>query len=317
MGGAALFAIRSRVKARAFFSLFFVSTIACGGASAPGAGGATASSATSKTYPIHLSHRSHVGDRRRIAIDELDDNTSIMRLVSNGRIVSRDRKTQSSHLEGVMTTVALDPHGDELKATLDVTTLRVDDAVVLRNRRIEITKAAKSEDAVLLVDGTPVTSDLRKVLKDLLSLRVGGVSDDDIFGTRQPQPVGGHWPIDGDRARADLLADADSKLGTEKISGETTFAGVEHVGDVEALRFEAEMKIEGITFPLPPGATSEPGRAKASMNKLVPVDESRGVIESHMTFELTARIHAATPDGDDIVGDLVMTSRHDDHSTPL
>jgi hypothetical protein len=273
---------------------------------------------TAKTYPIHLHPHAHVGDRVQVVFDEVEDNGTIMRLASSGQEISNEHKTKRSHIEGVMTTVALDARQDELRGTLDVKALTVDDVVLLQNKRVDVTKARKADDAILTVNGAPVSPELRTALKDLLELRVGGPTDDDIFGTTQPQLVGAHWPLNGELARADLAEDQSADVASTTISGETTFAGIKHVGNVDALEMKAEMHLDGIKFPLAqPGATCDPGQAKAIMTKLVPVDENRGVLEQHMAFDVTMRIHVPTNTGDSVIGDITVKSRIDRQATPL
>ncbi|MEO7113991.1 MAG: hypothetical protein ABI183_26360, partial [Polyangiaceae bacterium] len=208
------------MKARSLFLALVVSTVACGGGN--GAGATTPSQPdTAKAYPIRLHRQAHVGDRAQIVFDELEDNSTIMRLESSGKEISNERTTKRSHLEGVTTTIALDARQDELRGTLDVKTLNIDDHVILQNKRVEVTKARKADDAILTVDGAPVSPELRKALKDLLELRVGGPTDDDIFGTTRPQLAGGHWPINSERARADFADEQGAGLATSMISGET------------------------------------------------------------------------------------------------
>ncbi len=300
---------------RALLPVLFVSMIACGG----GAGAAAPTSIdTTKTYAIHLHRHGHVGDRVQIAFDDLEDNGTLMHLASTGQEISSEHKKRHTHVEGVMTTVTLDARQDELRATLDVKTLSLDNEVLFQNKRVDITKARKADDAILMVDGAPVSPELRKALKDVLDLRIGGPTDDEIFGTTQPQLVGAHWPVNGELARADLAQDQGADLASTKISGETTFASIKHVGNLDALEMKAEMHIEGITVTLPqPGATCEPGQANVVMTKLVPVDENGGVLQSHMAFEMTVRIHVPTPTGDVVIGDITVTAHHDDQSTQL
>jgi hypothetical protein len=306
------------MKIRSFLPLLLVSTVACGGAANRSAPGTTPTADAARTYPIHLHRHAHVGDRARVVFDVVEDNGTVMHLSSTGKEISNEHKTRRTHLDGVVTTVALDARQDELRSTLDVTTLIVDSGVVLQNKRVDITKTRKADDAILTVDGSPVSLELRKALRDVLDLRVGGPSDDEIFGTSQPQHVGAHWPINGELARADLAEDQGADVSSTKISGETTFAGVKHVGSLDALELKAEMHIDGLTVTLPqPGATCDPGQAKAVMSKLVAVAEDRGVFESHMAFEMAVRIHVPTPAGDVVIGDVTVTARHDDQTTRL
>ena len=319
--------MKTRSLLQALFVALFVSIVACvacGGGGGSTAGGTTPSATSTeasqpnmtKTYPIHLHPHAHVGDRVQVVFDAFEDNGTIMHLASSGQEISSEHKTKRSHLEGVMTTVALDARQDDLHDTLEVKTLTIDDRVILQNKRVDVTKARKADDAILMVDGAPATPELRKALKDLLDLRVGGPTDDEIFGTTQPQLAGAHWPLNGELARADLAEDQGADVTSTTISGETTFVGIKHVGNLDALEMKAEMHIDGIKVPLPqPGATSEPGQAKATMTKLVPVDENRGVLESHMAFEMTMRIHVPTKTGDSVIGDITATSRRDDQTT--
>jgi hypothetical protein len=295
-----------------------VSMVACGGGGGSSAGGTTPTTTSAKTYPIHLHPHGHVGDRVQVVFDQVEDNATVMRLASSGEQISNDHKTKHSHLEGAMTTVALDARQDDLHDTLDVKTLRVDNDVLLQDKRVDVTKARKADDAILTVDGAPVSAELRKALKDLLDLRVGGPTDDEIFGTTQAQLVGAHWPVNGELARADLAEDPDVDWASTKVSGETTFVGVKHVSDFDALEMKAEMHIDGIKISLPqPGATCEPGHAKATLTKLVPLGENRGVLEQHMAFEMTIRIRVPTKTGDTVVGDITLATRHDEQVTPL
>jgi hypothetical protein len=325
------------MSTRSLFPVLFVSVLGCGGA-APSKPGATAMSAEptvsisgepmptsddaaptadpTKTYPIHLHRNGHVGERARVVLDMAEDATISAHATSRNKVVHK-HFVKHLHLEGVWTTTALDDHQDELRATLDVTKLTEDDAVLLKGKRIDLTKGIKKEDATLNVDGKPVSAKVLKALEMLFSVRIDAASSDDIvLGTAHPQSVGGHWPINGERAREDMMN--NTEVSSTEVSGEATLVGVEHVGGVDALRIKVDLQIDGMVYPLHhPGATCEPAQGTASLTVFYPVDENRGALEVHTAFAVMARVHVPGPHGVSVTGDVDDAVQHDEYVTPL
>jgi hypothetical protein len=323
-------------KSRSLFALLLGSALGCGSAT-PAKSTAMSDTATisissdptsttsdsapptadAKTYPIHLRRHEHVGGRERVVVDYAEDDVMSFHVASRRKEIAHKHLVKHLHLEGEWTTTALDPHQDEARATLHVAKLTEDDAILLKNKQIDIIKGVTRDGATLTIDGKPISAKTRKALDQLVPLRIESSSSDAaVLGTEQPQSVGGHWPIDGARAKDDLLADTD--VSSTAVSGEATLVGVEHVGGVDVLRIKVDFEIDGMVYPLHhPGATCEPAQGKSVTTAVYPLDENQGLLEAHTSFAVTTRIHVPGPRGISVIGDVDSAVQRDAYITPL
>jgi hypothetical protein len=280
--------------------------LGCGG----GSGGTTtvpvaplASAPAPRKYVVHLHRDSHVGDKTRAVVDDDKQELVVSRLLG-ARPEKSDKKTHS-HLVATMVVQELGKKNDAQSSELTVTelwqTVNGGPRAVLvpPGARIAITRAKEKDDAKVTIDGQPASKELRETLDDLLTLTTGGPSDDEIFGTNVPQPIGAEW--------APNIALAEKDLGEKGIvarpgglTGKVKLVGTEQANGVECLDVEADMDVDGIQSisDLPPGSSIQNGRVSARMRGLFPVDEKLGRMGEEMDVITRAKLRVPSPNGD-------------------
>lgn len=261
--------------------------MACGGASSEGSRvEPLPQPSATKTYPIDLHRDSRVGMRMHVVFDHEEET-----ITQNGDS-PKQRQVQRGHIDAITTTLAVDEHHDSTRVHYDVKELTIDGKPAYTGP-LDVTKAADAKDATVLLDGKPPDEHLRQALKDLLPLTVGGPSDDEIFGTTTPQPVGARWPIHGDLALADLLK--DDALHATSLTGETTLEAVTAC----CLDIRAKVHIADLSAPKVNGTLE--GSMDATFQALFPLDTSRSRTEEHETMRLHMKLTVDSGGTDTVV----------------
>jgi hypothetical protein len=249
--------------------------------------------ASSKTYPIHFSHPGRVGDRSHVVI-ELTENTGTT--ILQGDVVAQEtHQKKVTHFDAIGTVAKVDEKGATTRAQYDVKDLSVD-GHPLAHGSVDITNAPKEEDATILVEGAPASKEVHKAFESLLKLSLGGATDDDMFGTRTPQAVGAHWPINATLARQDLKESAG--LEAQSITGESWLEATTRVGDLDCLDVRSKLGLELSSIPdLPPGATIDSGHADAEIRAAMPLDGHSDSPAAHMSLTMTVKLRVKGPNG--------------------
>ena len=282
-----------------------VALAACGASAAtvaaPTTAGPVAAETGPRTYSIHLSHPPQVGERFHVVADDTTDKT----VVRDGAVV--DQKHQTIHIDAVSTTVALDDRGRTTRDHYDVTELTAD-GKSLGTGPVDVTRAPREKDAVVLVSGVPATGEVREALSDILPLSISGPTDDEIFGTQQPVMVGGHWAVNT-RLASQSLSDSSGVEATT-VTGDVWLAGITHAADGDCLDIHTKLGVEGIRIPdLPPGSVVEQSHAVVNMEGTFPLD-ARGVRETEaFTMSMEVRLRVPTPNGREASLTVTTTSK--------
>jgi hypothetical protein len=286
------------------FVLLAILVTSCGGAATQTSAQPLPQTQAPKTYAIHMHRDSHVGGRSHVVLDGSDDTTTVT--TKDGAELDRKHTLKKVHFDGIGSILAIDGSGDATRLHYDVTDLVTNDKSIFRGP-VDLTRALKESDAVILINGAPAVGEVHDALASVLSLRVGGPKDDEIFGTSQPQPVGAHWPINGKRAVEDLAN--DPKLRASSITGESTLAGVTDC----CIDLRSTMHMSGMTLPGAPTSGVD-GAADGTFEAIFPMDAKRDRVEDHMVFHIVMKVVVPTPKGAVNV-DVDVTSRKDGHFT--
>src|SRR5260221_3489213 len=154
----------------------FVFLIACGGGSSSAQPQSLPTTSAPKAYAVHLSHPSVVGDKLHVVSDKVEDKTT---KVTAGDVVIDDKKVHRVlHLDAISTVLAVNEAGRATKTREEIKELTIDGKKVVSGV-VEIQRAPKEKDAVITLDGKPVTDEARDALKAMLKLNSGGPTDDD------------------------------------------------------------------------------------------------------------------------------------------
>ncbi len=298
------------------FPVLVVALAACGG------GSASTTTATTevpipkpepaKTFAVHLHSPSKVGSKTHVVVDANEDRTT--NAIKGTEVIEKKREKKLIHFDAVATTVAVDGKQESSKTHYDVTELTVDGKPALKGT-VDLTRAAKGDDAVVMVNGALATKEQRETLKSVLTYRIGGPTDDEIFGTAQPQAIGGRWAINSKLAQEDL--EGDEGMQTSAITGDAHLEGVAKVGDLDCLDIRSEMKLEGLSLPnKPAGSTVERGEATAKFSGMFPVDPSHGRVQDHLALEVRMKLRVPTKVGDVMV-EVIFADQKDGRFTQL
>jgi hypothetical protein len=279
----------------------------CGGAAgrpleAPVAQGSQAPGA--RAYAIHLWQPSHVGQRWHLVVESDEERETTTE--HPGAVVDIQREKKVLHLDAVITVVATNEARNETRAAYDVAELTSNGESLLRGA-IDVTRAPTEAEATVLAAGEPVAKDVRDALKAMVSLRVGGPNDDEVFGSSEPRAVGAHWPIDARLAQEDLAA---TGVQCAAVSGDATLVSVTRVENADALEVHSDLRLTGLQVPgLPAGSAIERGDVTAEGSWVVPVV---GASSSHenMTYRTVLKVRVPTPQGDAVVTSTI-TNRKD------
>ncbi len=210
------------------------------------------------------------------------------------------RQLQSSTLQARQTLVVrsgervLHERRDELQLALraEVEVLDVtDDGTprALRYRVEDFTQTTPDGPQSLLAPGTAfivtrgaetpfnvVEGQMSQEVQDYLGLLIPthapSANDDQLLGTDAPQPVGGTWPIDSQRAAAELET-AGLRIAPQALTGQSRLVGVSAVDGVAYLEVRTELQATEVLPPrLPPGASLRRSQLNASFSGLFPAD---------------------------------------------
>ena len=277
-----------------------------------------AATAAVHTYPIRMRLVSHVGDRTHAVIDNDKRDQTVTRLT--GQAASKSDKVTHAHLDAIMAVQEVDDRATARRTEMVVTdfwqTTGEGPRVVLApaGAHIMVTRAARKQDAVVTVNGQPASKEQRDAVDGLMTLTVGGPSDDEVFGTTAAQTVGAEWDVNAAVAQKDL---ADKGIVATSLTGKVKLAGVEHVGSVECLDLRADLTIAGITSvdELPQGSVIEGGNVDAHMRGLFAVDGA-GRLAEELETATRMKVRVPTPQGEVVVDVKSVDRRRASYAKP-
>jgi hypothetical protein len=199
-------------------------------------------------------------------------------------------------LRGVVEINEVDERGNATRATYTVErcvkVVENEDKVIVPKGGVIVAEAGERDTTFTLKDGEP-TDDQRQALDVVASLpRKNAPTADDLFGTKEKQPVGATWPVNVDALVADaktfgMTFDKDRTEGTVKL------AGIERKDDIDFMRLTAETSVGGYAMEipkdwnLPPGMKFESGTIDISFDGLLPVDPQGTQVSVSNTYTRT------------------------------
>lgn len=274
--------------------------------------------AAARTYPVRMHSVNRVGDRTHAVIDDDKRDQTLTRLT--GQASSKSDKVTHAHLEGIIVVQEVDDRANSRRSEIVVTELWQTTGegarVVLApaGAHVMVTRAARKQDAVVTVNGQPASKEQRDAIDGLMTLTVGGPSDDEIFGTTEPQAVGAEWGVNVGLAQKDL---SEKGIVANSLTGKVKLAGIEQVGTAECLDLRADLTIAGITSvdELPKGSVIESASVDAHMRGLFAVD-GRGRLAEELETATKMKVKVPTPQGDVLVDIKSVDRRRASYASP-
>ena len=259
-------------------------------AAAQGAAGATKDA----EYDIKIARKIDVGTKYALTADG-----ALMRqvtLTAGGKTQRQPDEGYGVHLEGTVEVLALDEVGEEAKVacTVDKCSRITSDGEkeLVPKGKVIIAEGKGKDTHFSLKDGAELPKEASDALDLAISLDTGDeYNDDELFGTKEKQKVGGSWPVNREHVAKDA-----GRVGVivkpGDVEGSFKLDGVEKAGDVECLRLSGVLKMKKLERKddeddgLPEGFTVESGSMEAKYGGLFPVDPSVGPLaeSASMTF---------------------------------
>ena len=261
----------------------------------------------------------HVGDRTHAVIDDDKRDQTVTKMA--GQSASKSDKVTHAHLDGIIAVQEVDDRANARRAEIVVTefwqtTGEGGAHVVLApaGAHVMVTRAARKADAVLMVNGQAASKEQRDALDGLMTLTIGGPSDDEIFGTTTPQAIGAEWDIQSTLAQKDL---ADKGIVATSLTGKVKLVGIENVRGTECLDLRADLTIAGITSvdELPKGSVIENGSVDARMKGLFAAD-GKGRQAEELETATRMKVRVPTPQGEVLVDIKSVDRRRASYSAP-
>lgn len=159
--------------------------------------------------------------------------------------------------------------------------------------RLEVTRGEPGE---ISMNGQVLTGDLAEWVG--LVVADGPPRDEDaLYGTPNPQPIGGTWNFSPDVV-SELLARMRVQVPTEAIHGGFQIVELEPE-PVDALRVRGVLEMDTLDFPQMPNATVESGSVRVAMEWLLPTDLAQVSPLRSMEMRMNARMRIEDPESGD------------------
>lgn len=240
------------------------------------------------------------------------------------------KQTATFALPGEPPQVHVDEFGIELDATVKV--LEVDDpageptklqytiARFLKDQQpllpggAVFTAENKQGNTMFIQDGAAVDPATARALEVVIETHQPGTpSNDVVFGTDQPQPVGGTWPIDAEAA-AISASRSGLPVTQDQLKGEARLAAVQNVDGKPALQVEATMNVANISVPQ---KRVQSGSIAGTFSGLFPVDPAAMPIRSSKTITIHLSMTPDGPNGQPLDATTVVERSSELHFGPV
>ena len=252
-----------------------------------------------KEYEVKIARKIEVGTKYALTADG-----ALLRQVSlsaGGETKQQPDDGFGIHLEGTVEVLALDSIGEEAKVACTVEkctriTSKGETDIVPKGQ--VIIAEGKGKDTVFsLKDGGELPKEATEALDLAISLDSGDeYTDDEMFGTKERQKVGGSWPVEREKVAKDAKR-VGVVVKPEDVEGSFKLDGLEKVGEVECLKISGGLKMKKLSRKddeddgLPEGFSVESGSMDAKYGGLFPVDPALGSLSesASMTFVTKVR----------------------------
>lgn len=253
------------------------------------ASGRAAAADPGATYPVRLSRPARVGEKAEVRIQATRRQVSTLRI--GPQVARTDTQVTRAEIEALRTVVEVGEGGRPVKLEYKIKRSLV--------RGPGGKRALLQPGQVLGVDYTddsgpfrlrdkPVPAALAQDLGLLFGTHAVSLLDDDAFGTKDAQPIGGEWEPRTARIAAGLKDVLP--LRPEDLDGTVRLLGLRRQDGVECL--EVRSRLSAANFPydrLPPGAELDSTALEASFWGLYPKDPARPVAHEGSDISITVK----------------------------
>lgn len=237
-------------------------------------------------YAIKLVRPAKVGQRYEVQVTGTLGETTITALKGQAAPQDRNLKVELTATAQVLET---DDRGREVRIAYTVRkcerNLDGQTSEVIAPGTVITVLNEGGRKQFLLKEGT-LAAEARSSLDLVLHVHTGDTDDDDLFGTRARQPVGGSWAVDREAA-AKILGPMFPGIQASNVVGSASFSGLQQTNGVECLTVTGQLKVDGIKLPTPPDMDLSRAKSEMRFMALLPADGSRGRLAERSEIDLS------------------------------
>lgn len=246
------------------------------------------------------------GDKVRttVATKEIQE----ISLSSNGALLKSEKKEMLVGFEGVVEVLEVEANGKPVKISATVEKIMKSDgrdSSEVAPKGAVIVVSLEGRKQIYQINGKPAGADVVKALDLVFSISKTGVTDDDVFGTKEKKKTGESWNINAAVAKKDL--EESFGLRVEDLHGKVTLDEVLKRPEGETLLLSAKMTINAIP-PMPPDFAVDQSTAEAEFGGEFPVNVASHRPAENMSMKMDVVAHGKTRNGEKISLKMHMQS---------
>jgi hypothetical protein len=249
------------------------------------------------TFAVRLHRPQRAGDRGILAASAT---TSLTTITEEGdQIVRREEEHREVDLKAALKVLRVSPAGESLDLELTVESLVMQTAQGRHELLAggKVVSVARGKDAVHYASPASLPPEAEKALDEVFSPHSSEVTDDDIFGIREPQALGAVWPVNAALAAKELGA-FHLQIPPDGVSGDTHLVALAQVSGTTCLDVAGELFLRDVRHTGPDGGPpTEVYEVVTRHRHLLPLDPSLPELDGTSTFHLDMVTTSPLPDG--------------------
>ncbi len=107
---------------------------------------------------------------------------------------------------------------------------------------------------------------------------------DENFGTKEPQYIGGFWPINTRKAIKDFSSGGAFQIGDDDITGSARLIGISTMGDISTYKVKVDLDLKNMELPASDGIDRLIGAAVIQYQGDFPIDETMPIVRSQVVM---------------------------------
>jgi hypothetical protein len=260
------------------------------------------------TFAVRMHGAHKAGERGRVSTIVRSQRTTVV--MEGDRIVRREAEDREVDLEAIVDVLRVDTAGTPVNLAYTVEHLIVQTPA----GRIEVlpggwvVRTEQNGDDVTVRSAEPLPGEARTALDDILSPLSSETTDDDVFGTSEPQAAGAIWPVNAALA-AKALGSMHLDVPPDAIRGQSQLVGLVEVAGQVCLDIVGELSIRDTRLIDVPAVRPEAAELRSTYRKLIPVGATSPEIDSTLRIDLN--IAALIALGPDREGRLTTTAHRE------
>ena len=233
-----------------------------------------ATAAAGGTYPVEMSPAAIVGERSYERSEVQFSQDAVVRV--DGTQVGHKGTKRTVRIEGLSQVNEVSPTGVALVMTFTVASATLEDDGGISDLVASgdvLTVRRKGPAPRIESSSGSLSASVLSALELVFTTNDPGLSNDEVFGTKQRRAIGDTWPVNSAAAAREMSTAGKMSVEARNVSGSTTLVAVEPCGKQrQCMTLHAEMAIDGFELPgLPPNATMRDSRSLIRIQQTHPL----------------------------------------------